>query len=81
MINDCQGGTGSPHSALCFAQAAERLRAGVLIGDLSINVQKHVPMIVQRADGMGVDVLLVKGSGLAHGRLAVELFCESPKTR
>jgi hypothetical protein len=54
--------------------SAEGLRAGVFVGDLAVDVQQHMALVVERADGMAVDVLLVKRSGADHGR-ALFLSC------
>ncbi|MNL15403.1 hypothetical protein D3C87_1363880 [compost metagenome] len=67
MVDHGQRRTRTPDFSSRFAQAAEGLRAGVFVGDLAIDVQQHMALVVERANGVTVDVLLVERSWAGHG--------------
>ena len=60
VIDDGERGTGPPTFTSGLAQAVEGLRAGVLIEDRAVDIEKNFARSVQIADGVRVAKLLVE---------------------
>jgi hypothetical protein len=56
-----------PDLAPGSTQTAERLRAGVFVDHLAIDIQQHMALIVEAAHGVRIDVFVVEGSGVHQG--------------